>query len=98
MRMSQLFAPTLREVPAEAETISHQYLLRAGMIRKIAAGIYNYLPLAQRVLQKIERIVREEMDKQGGQELQMPALHPADLWLGPAAGSLWQGLFRLQEA
>ncbi|HHW92575.1 MAG TPA: proline--tRNA ligase, partial [Firmicutes bacterium] len=58
MRMSQMFAPTLREVPAEAETISHQYLLRAGMIRKIAAGIYNYLPLAQRVLQKIERIVR----------------------------------------
>ena len=98
MRMSQLFAPTLREVPAEAETISHQYLLRAGMIRKIAAGIYNYLPLAQRVLQKIERIVREEMDKQGGQELQMPALHPADLWLESGRWDVYgKELFRLQD-
>ncbi|HHY36067.1 MAG TPA: proline--tRNA ligase [Firmicutes bacterium] len=98
MRMSQLFAPTLREVPAEAETISHQYLLRAGMIRKIAAGIYIYLPLAQRVLQKIERIVREEMDKQGGQELLLPALHPADLWLESGRWDVYgKELFRLKD-
>ncbi len=98
MRMSQLFAPTLWEVPAEAETISHQYLLRAGMIRRIAAGIYTYLPLAQRVLEKIEEIVREEMNKQGGQELKMPTLHPAELW---QESSRWDAygkeLFRLQD-
>ena len=98
MRMSQLFVPTLREVPAEAETISHQYLLRAGMIRRIAAGIYTYLPLAQRVLEKIEEIVREEMNKQGGQELKMPTLHPAELW---QESSRWDAygreLFRLRD-
>ncbi|MGI6143101.1 MAG: proline--tRNA ligase [bacterium] len=98
MRMSQMFAPTLREVPAEAETISHQYLLRAGMIRKIAAGIYSYLPLAQRVLQKIEGIVREEMDKQGGQELLMPTLQPAELWEESGRWDVYgKELFRLQD-
>lgn len=80
MRMSQLFSPTLREVPADAEIISHQYMLRAGFIRKVAAGIYSYLPLGYRVIKKIEQIVREEMDKKGGQELLMPALQPAELW------------------
>lgn len=98
MRMSQLFAPTLWEVPAEAETISHQYLLRAGMIRKIAAGVYSYLPLAQRVLEKIENIIREEMNKMGGQELKMPTLQPAELW---QESSRWDAygreLFRLQD-
>jgi len=80
MRMSQLFSQTLREAPAEAEIISHQLLLRAGFIRQLAAGIFSYLPLAQRSLTKIEAIIREEMDAIGGQEVTMPLIHPADIW------------------
>ena len=80
MRISKLFGKTQREVPAEAETISHQLLLRAGMIHQIAAGIYSYLPLAWRALKKIENIIREEMDAAGGQELMMPVLQPLELW------------------
>ncbi|HYI93212.1 MAG TPA: proline--tRNA ligase [Bryobacteraceae bacterium] len=80
MRWSTLFIPTLREIPAEAEVISHQLLLRAGYIRQLSAGIYNYLFLAQRSLQKIQRIIREEMDTIGGQEMLLPALQPAELW------------------
>lgn len=80
MRYSQMLIPTLREVPAEAEIISHKLLLRAGFIRKAAAGIYTYLPMAQRVLQKIKKIVREEMDLSGGQEVMLPILQPAELW------------------
>jgi prolyl-tRNA synthetase len=80
MLWSKLFIPTLRENPAEAEVISHQLLLRAGYIRQLSAGIYNYLFLAQRSLKKIERIIREEMDAIGGQEMLLPALHPAELW------------------
>jgi len=80
MKQSQMFIPTLRETPAEAETKSHQLLLRAGYIRQVAAGVYAYLPMAYRVLQKIEAIVREEMNKIGAVELQMPTLHPAELW------------------
>lgn len=80
MKFSELFCPTLREVPSEAETVSHQLLLRAGYIRKAGAGIYSYLPLAQRVLKKIEAIVREEMDRAGGQELLMPIIQPRELW------------------
>jgi len=80
MRMSQLLAPTLRETPGEAEIASHQLLLRAGFIRRSAAGIYTYLPLAWRVLRKIEQIVREEMDAKGGQELLMPIVQPAEIW------------------
>ena len=80
MRMSQLFLPTLREVPGDAELISHQYMLRAGMIRKIASGIYTWLPLGLRVLRKVERIVREEMDMSGSQEITMPSIQPAELW------------------
>ncbi|MBC7334897.1 MAG: proline--tRNA ligase, partial [Clostridia bacterium] len=72
MYFSRLFAPTLREVPGEAEVVSHQLLLRAAMIRRAAAGIYTYLPLGWRVLEKIMRIVREEMDRAGGQELLLP--------------------------
>ena len=68
MRISKLFGKTQREAPAEAETVSHQLLLRAGMISQIAAGVYSYLPLAWRVLKKIETIIREEMDAAGGQE------------------------------
>jgi len=80
MRVSKLFGKTQREVPAEADTISHQLLLRAGMIHQVAAGVYSYLPLAWRALKKIENIIRDEMDKAGGQELMMPALQPLELW------------------
>jgi prolyl-tRNA synthetase len=80
MRVSQLFSQTLRQAPADADVQSHQYLVRAGFIRQLAAGIFSYLPLAQRALTKIEAIVREEMDAIGGQEITMPVVHPADLW------------------
>src|SRR3990170_2931565 len=81
MRWSETYIPTLREEPTEAEIISHKLLVRAGYIRKLAAGVYNYLPLMQKVLLKITRIVREEMDRAGAQEILMPVLHPAELWL-----------------
>jgi prolyl-tRNA synthetase len=80
LRMSALYAPTLKEDPAEAELASHRLLLRAGMIRKTAAGIYSYLPLGWRVIRKIEQIVREEMDTIGSQELLLPIVQPAELW------------------
>lgn len=80
MRFSKLFGKTLRHVPAEAECVSHQLLVRAGMIAQEAAGIYSYLPLGWRVLKKIENIIREEMDKAGGQELMLPVLQPFELW------------------
>jgi prolyl-tRNA synthetase len=80
MRTSQTLIPTLREDPGEAETVSHRLLLRAGLIRKVAAGIYTYLPLGLRVLRKIETIVREEMNRAGAQEVLMPVASPAELW------------------
>ena len=80
MRTSQLFIPTLRQTPGEAEVVSHRLMLRAGMIRKVAAGIYTYLPLGLRVLKKIECIIRQEMNRAGAQELLMPILSPAELW------------------
>jgi len=80
MRMSQLFGKTLRQTPSEAENISHQLLLKAGMIHQVAAGVYSYLPLGWRALRKIENIIREEMDAIGGQELMMPVLQPLELW------------------
>lgn len=80
MKQSKLFMPTLREVPSDAEAISHQLLLRAGFMRQNAAGIYSYLPLAKRVLSKIETIIRQEMEGAGAQELLMPAIQPAELW------------------
>lgn len=80
MRQSRLLSPTLREAPSDAEASSHQYLLRAGYIRQLAAGIYSYLPLGRRVLHRIEQIVREEMDWAGAQELLLPAMQPAELW------------------
>ncbi|MEB3195662.1 MAG: proline--tRNA ligase [Candidatus Sericytochromatia bacterium] len=81
MRMSKLLAPTLREVPADAEIISHQLLARAGFIRRLSPGVYNLLPLMNRVVQKVSRIVREEMDAAGAQELLMPVMIPAELWM-----------------
>ncbi|MHB8534423.1 MAG: proline--tRNA ligase [Sulfuricaulis sp.] len=80
MRVSRFLLSTVRETPAEAETLSHQLMLRAGMIRKLAAGIYSWLPLGLRVLRKVEGIVREEMNRAGAQELLMPAVQPAELW------------------
>lgn len=80
MRQSKLLSATLREAPSEAETASHQLLLRAGYIRQLAAGVYTYLPLGRRVLRKIEAIVREEMDTSGAQEIYMPSMQPAELW------------------
>ncbi|HUQ32150.1 MAG TPA: proline--tRNA ligase [Pyrinomonadaceae bacterium] len=80
MRWSQYFIPTLREDPADAEVISHQLLLRAGMMRQLASGIYSMLPLAQRVALKIQQILREEMNRIGGQEFYLPALHPREIW------------------
>jgi prolyl-tRNA synthetase len=80
MRMSKLFGRTLRELPADAELISHQLMLRAGLIRPLASGIYTYLPLGWRVLRQIESIMREEMNAIGGQEMQMPLVNPAEIW------------------
>ena len=80
LKMSQLYAPTLKEEPAEAEVISHRLLLRAGMMRKAAAGIYTFLPLGWRSLRKVEQIVREEMDAIGSQEMLMPIVQPSELW------------------
>jgi len=80
LRMSTLFAPTLKETPQEAEVASHSLMLRAGLIRQLSSGIYSFLPLGLRVLNKIIEIVREEMNRVGGQELLLPALHPGELW------------------
>ncbi|RYM07152.1 proline--tRNA ligase [Sporolactobacillus sp. THM7-7] len=80
MKQSQMFIPTLKEVPADAESASHRLLLRGGFIRQNAAGIYSYLPLGYKVIKKIEAIIREEMDRAGAQELLMPAMQPAELW------------------
>ena len=80
MRATNLYAPTLRETPAEAEVRSHQLMLRAGMIRKAAGGLYTYMPLAWRTLKKIMNIVREEMDAAGGQEIAMPIVQPSEIW------------------
>ncbi len=80
MRYSGMFIPTLKEVPAEAEVVSHKLMLRAGMIRKLASGLYTYLPLGLRSIRKVEQIVREEMNAAGAQELLMPIVQPAELW------------------
>src|SRR5216117_2516749 len=79
-RASQLFLPTLREAPADAEAVSHKLLVRGGFIRQLSAGIWTFLPLGWRVHQKVVQIVREEMDAIGGQEMLMPVLTPAELW------------------
>jgi prolyl-tRNA synthetase len=80
MRFSRLYAPTLKEVPNDAEVVSHQLLVRAGFIRKLAAGVYDFLPLARRSLKKIEDIIREELDKAGAQEVLLPMVQPAEIW------------------
>jgi prolyl-tRNA synthetase len=98
MRVSELFGKTQRETPAEADIISHQLLLRAGMISQVAAGIYSYMPLAWRVLNKIENIIRDEMNKAGGQELTLPVLQPLELWQETGrAQSRGKNLFTLTD-
>jgi len=98
MRYSELFIPTLRELPAEAEVVSHQLMLRAGMIRRLTAGVYSLLPLGYRVIKKIEAIVREEMDRSGAQEVFLPALNPAELWMESGRWHVYgKELFRLRD-
>src|SRR5512138_853013 len=80
MRLSRYFLNTLREVPAEAEVVSHRLMLRAGMIRKLAAGVYDLLPFGLRAQRKVEAIIREEMDRAGAQEVLLPSIQPAELW------------------
>lgn len=98
MLASRLYSPTLREIPAEAVVISHKYMLKAGMIRKIVGGIYVYLPLAWRTLQKIEAIIREEINKTGAQEIQMPIIQPAEIWQQTGRWAVYgDEMFRLQD-
>ena len=98
MLWSQLFIPTLRAMPAEAEVASHRLLLRAGYIRQLSTGVYSYLFLARRAMARIERIVREEMDAIGAQEIFLPALHPAELWQESGRwDSMGDNLFRLRD-
>jgi len=98
MRWSRYFIPTLREDPADAEVISHKLLLRAGIVRQLSAGIYSYLPLGQRIALKVMRILREEMNRIGGQEFYLPAIQPAELW---QESGRWEAIgddmFRLKD-
>jgi prolyl-tRNA synthetase len=97
MRLSTSLVPTLREEPAEAEALSHKLMLRAGLVRQLAAGIFVYLPLGQRVLDKINAIIRQEMNAIGGQEITMPVLHPAEIW---KQSGRWEGIpemFKLED-
>ena len=98
MRTSKFLIATLKETPADAQVISHQLMLRSGMIRKVAAGLYNWLPLGLRVLRKVENIVRDEMDKAGAQEVLMPAVQPAELWQSSGRWDLYGGeLLRMND-
>ena len=98
MKMSKMFIPTLREVPAEAEIDSHKLMLRAGMIRKMAAGIYNYMPIGLKVLKNIEDIVREEMNEAGAQEFLASAVLPAELWQESGRWDVYGAeMFRLKD-
>jgi prolyl-tRNA synthetase len=97
MRLSRSLIPTLREVPADAEALSHKLMLRAGLVRQLAAGIFVWLPLGQRVLEKVNAIIREEMNAIGGQEITMPVLHPAEIW---RESGRWDGIpemFKLKD-
>ncbi|MFH1361299.1 MAG: proline--tRNA ligase [bacterium] len=98
MKLSQLVAPTLREDPSEAEIVSHKLLLRAGFIRKLAAGVYTYLPLGLKVLNNVASVVRAEMDRAGGQEIFMPVLLPSELWKETGRWDIYgKELFRIQD-
>jgi prolyl-tRNA synthetase len=98
MRYSRLFIPTLKEAPAEAEAVSHKLMVRAGFVRQLAAGLYIYLPLGLRVMEKINRIIREEMNAIGGQEVSMPVLNPAEVWQQTGRWDAIGGeMFRLKD-
>src|SRR5262245_41136963 len=97
MRWSRSLIPTLRDDPADAEAISHKLMVRAGLVRQLAAGIYVYLPLFHRVLDKVNAVIRDEMNGIGGQEITMPVLHPAEIW---QQSGRWEGIaemFRLKD-
>jgi prolyl-tRNA synthetase len=98
MRYSRLFIPTLKEAPAEAEAVSHKLMVRGGFVRQLAAGLYIYLPLGQRVMDKICQIIREEMNAIGGQEVTMPVLHPAEIWQQTGRwDTIGDEMFRLKD-
>ncbi len=98
MRHSRMFIPTLRELPAEAEAVSHILMLRAGYVRQLASGLYIYLPLALRVMDRINRIIRDEMESVGAQEISMPALHPSEIWEKTGRWSeIGDEMFRLKD-
>ena len=98
MRLSKSLVPTLREEPADAEAVSHKLMLRAGLVRQLAAGLYVYLPLGQRVLDKVNAIIREEMNAIGGQEITMPVLHPAEIWRESGRwDAIGDEMFRLRD-
>ncbi|MBZ0160485.1 MAG: proline--tRNA ligase [bacterium] len=98
MRWTRSLIPTLKEAPADAEAISHTLMVRAGLVRQLAAGIYVYLPLGQRVMDKVNGIIREEMDRIGGQEITMPILHPAELWQQTGRWTtIGEEMFRLHD-
>ena len=98
MRFSNMFIPTLRDVPADAEAISHILMLRAGFVRQLASGLYIYLPLGWRVMNRINKIIREEMDAIGGQEVSMPVLHPAEVWQQTGRwDAIGDEMFRLKD-
>lgn len=98
MKTSDFLLATVKETPADAEVVSHQLMLRAGLIRKVAAGIYNWLPVGLRVMRKVEQVVREEMDRSGAQEILMPAVQPAELWQQSGRWEKYGGeLLRMQD-
>src|SRR5262252_6131791 len=95
-RASQLFLPTLRDAPADAEAVSHKLLVRGGFIRQVSAGLWTFMPLGWRVHQKVVQVVREEMDAIGGQEMLMPVLTPAELWETTGRAAIPE-LFRFED-
>ena len=98
MRFSNMFIPTLRDVPADAEAVSHILMLRAGYVRQLASGLYIYLPLGWRVMNRINKIIREEMDAIGAQEISMPVLHPAEVWQQTGRwDAIGDEMFRLKD-
>jgi len=98
LRYSRMLIPTLREAPGEAEVISHSLMLRAGLIRKVAAGVYDFLPLGWRVMKRVEQIIREEMDRAGAQEVFLPVLCPAELWQESGRWDVYgKELMRIQD-
>jgi len=98
VRASKAFIPTLKEAPTDAQVVSHKLLVRAGFVRQLGAGLYDYLPLAKRSLNRIEQIIREEMEAIGAQEFYLPALHPADIWKESGRWeAMGDNMFRLKD-